>query len=285
MAASLTLDCRGRRLDLARRTHVMGVINCTPDSFYGGSRSPDAEAAVALGLRMVGEGADLLDVGGESTRPGSDPVSVREELARVLPVVEALALRAPVPISVDTTKAAVARTALEAGAHLVNDVSGLRFDPEMPEVVRAYGVPVVVMHMKGRPRDMQVDPHYDDLMGEIRRFFEERLAFAEGAGIGRERVVLDPGIGFGKRFGHNFEIIRRLGEFADLGRPLLLGPSRKSFLGALQDLAPEERLEGTAAAVTAGILAGAHIVRVHDVAAMVRVARVADAIAGKAEVR
>jgi dihydropteroate synthase len=280
-SAPTVLDCRGHHLHLDRRTYIMGVINCTPDSFYAASRRREVADAVAAGVRMVDEGADLLDVGGESTRPGSDPVSAEEEKERVLPVIEALRSQVNVPISIDTYKAEVAREALEAGAHMVNDISGLRFDPEMADVVREFEVPVVVMHMKGRPKDMQVNPDYDDLMGELYDYFVQRVDFCEAKGIPRERVVIDPGIGFGKRYEHNYEIIRRLRELADLGQPVLLGPSRKSFIGAALGLPPEERLEGTAAAVALGIQNGAHIVRVHDVAEMVRVARVADLLAGK----
>lgn len=278
---TLQLNCRGRRLDLGRKTQVMGILNCTPDSFYAGSRLRTAADAIEVGRRMVEDGADILDVGGESTRPGSDPVPLEEELRRVLPVIEALAAETEVPISVDTYKADVAREALRAGAHMVNDVSGLRFDPGMVEVVAEFGVPVVIMHMRGRPKDMQVNPHYRDLMVELYRFFQERIVFCEQGGIGRDRVVIDPGIGFGKRYEHNYEILRRLRELADLGQPLLIGPSRKAFLGAALDLPPEQRLHGTAAAVTVAILNGAHIVRVHDVPEMGQVARIADVLAGK----
>ena len=278
------LGCRGHRLDLGRRTHIMGVINCTPDSFYAGSRRRKISDAVAVGARMVEEGADILDIGGESTRPGSDPVSTEEEMVRVLPVIEALAARLDVVISIDTHRAEVAREALKAGAHMVNDISGLRFDPEMAGVVRDFEVAVVVMHMKGRPKDMQTHPEYGDLMAELYDYFVDRLAFCAAQGVPRRSIVIDPGIGFGKRVEHNYEIIRRLRELTGLGQPLLLGPSRKSFIGAADGLPPEERLEGTAAAVAVGIQNGAHIVRVHDVAEMVRVVRVADLLAGKSQI-
>jgi len=277
------LDCRGRRLDYTRRTLIMGIINCTPDSFYAGSRVQEVDAAVAAGVRMAAEGADLLDIGGESTRPGSEPVSVQEEIDRVLPVIEKLHSQVEAAISIDTYKARVAEAALEAGANMVNDISGLRFDPEMAECVRRYEAAIVVMHIKGRPRDMQQNPEYRDLMAELHDYFAERISFCESHGISRERIILDPGIGFGKRYEHNYEILRRLRELSEFSQAVLIGPSRKSFLGAALGLPPEERLEGTAAAVTIGIQNGADIVRVHDVAEMARVARVADLLAGKSQ--
>lgn len=270
----------GLRLDLGARTHLMGVVNCTPDSFYEQSRYPDPARAVEEGLRMEAEGADLLDVGGESTRPGSEAVSLEEELRRVVPVVRELARQGRLPVSVDTTKAAVARAALEAGARVVNDVSALLFDPDMPRAVAESGAAVVLMHMRGRPRDMQEDPRYGDVVAEVGAFLRDRVRACEEAGIARAAILLDPGIGFGKTLAHNLELLRRLDELLALGRPILVGVSRKSFLGKVLDLPAEERLEGSAAAVAASILKGARMVRVHDVAAMRRVARVADAIAG-----
>lgn len=266
-------------LDLSRKTHIMGILNITPDSFSDGGENFDSARAVDRALRMVDEGADIIDVGGESTRPGSDPVSLEEELRRTIPVIRAISGKVTVPISIDTYKASVAREALDSGASIVNDISGLRFDPEMPEVVAAYKVPVVVMHIKGSPKNMQVNPVYDSLIPEIIGYFRECIDIARQAGIPEDMIILDPGIGFGKTFDHNLQILHRLKEFCVLGRPLLVGPSRKAFIGrVLNSAPPSERLEGTAAAVTAAILNGAHIIRVHDVKEMARVARVADAI-------
>ena len=270
-----------RTYDLSRRTLVMGIVNVTPDSFSDGGLFFDRDSAVREALRQVEAGADILDIGGESTRPGSDFISLEEELRRVIPVVEELAAQTDVPVSVDTTKSEVAEQALRAGAAMVNDIGAMRLDPRMAEVVAEAGVPICLMHMQGLPRDMQDNPHYDDLMGEIAAFLLERAEAAEEAGIERSRIIIDPGIGFGKTLDHNLEIIRRLPELKSLGYPLLLGPSRKSFIGRILDLPPGERLEGTAAAVALGIAGGADIVRVHDVREMVRVARVADAIWGK----
>jgi len=275
----LILDLGDSALDLSARTHVMGILNITPDSFSDGGKFLDPVRAEARALEMIEEGADIIDIGGESTRPGAEPVSVEEELGRVIPVIEHLAPRIDVPISIDTYKAVVAREALRAGARIVNDISGLRFDPEMADVVAAGGAAVVLMHIKGRPRDMQKNPVYEDLLGEIADYLSESISIAERAGVSPDRIVVDPGIGFGKTFDHNLEIIRRLGELDRLGKPVLVGPSRKAFVGKiLGDLPPEERVEGTAAVVALAIASGAHIVRVHDVKTMVRVARVADAV-------
>ena len=257
----------------------MGILNVTPDSFTDGGRHFDPEAAVERARTLVAEGADLIDVGGESTRPGAEPVDAEEEMRRVLPVIERLGDPAAAPlVSVDTSKAAVARAALEAGAHVVNDVTALRGDPDMAGVVAERGAGLVLMHMQGTPRTMQRRPTYEDVIGDVAAFFEARRRHARRAGIADEQIVFDPGIGFGKTVGHNLELLRRLGEFARLGRPILVGPSRKSFIGTVLDLPVEERLEGTAAAVAAAVLAGAAIVRVHDVRAMRRVARLAEAI-------
>jgi dihydropteroate synthase len=256
----------------------MGVLNVTPDSFSDGGRFLRAGRAVAHAERMAEAGADLIDVGGESTRPGSAPVPLREELRRVLPVIERLTARGRLPISIDTSKAEVARQAIAAGAALVNDVTALRGDPAMAEVVAGARVPVILMHMRGTPKTMQRAPRYRSLMQELVRFFRGRLAAARAAGIDRSMIIIDPGIGFGKTLRHNLEILQELDALAPLRRPILVGPSRKSFLGRLLDLPVEQRLEGTAAAVTAAVLHGAQLVRVHDVEAMVRVVRVADAI-------
>lgn len=229
---------------------------------------------------MEEEGADIIDVGGESTRPGAAPVTEADELARVIPVIEALAGEIKIPISVDTYKAPVAEAAIQAGATIINDISGLQFDPHLLEVVAHYGVPIVVMHIKGRPTDMQVNPHYDNLMDELYRFFDESIAKAEQAGIERSRIILDPGLGFGKRLWDNYEILQRLPELKGLGCPLLVGPSRKSFIGKILNLPVEERLEGTAAAVSAAVSGGCQLVRVHDVKEMLRVVQIADLICG-----
>ncbi len=266
-------------LNLSRKTCIMGILNITPDSFSDGGVHFAGPSAVESGLRMVGDGADILDIGGESTRPGSEPVSLEEELRRTLPVIESLASQVKVPISIDTYKADVARRAIDAGASIVNDISGLRFDPEMPAVISHYGVPVVIMHMKGSPKNMQQAPSYAALIPEILEFMKTRIAFAVNAGIPEGRIVIDPGLGFGKTFDHNLEILHNLDKFTSLGRPILVGPSRKAFIGKVLDNAPAtERLEGTAAAVAISIIKGANIVRVHDVKEMAKVAKVADAI-------
>lgn len=260
----------------------MGILNVTPDSFSNGGLYFNKEKAIEHALRMEEEGADIIDIGGESTRPGSEPVSVEEEIRRVIPVIEALKKRLRAPISIDTYKAPVARAALFTGASMVNDISGLRFDPEMPELVAEYQVPVVIMHIKGTPKDMQINPTYTALIPEIMDYLKEGIEIAVNAGVSPDKIIIDPGIGFGKTVEHNLEIIKRLSEFTSLGKPILLGPSRKSFIGKiLGDLPITERLEGTASAVAIGILNGANIIRVHDVKAMLRVAKIADAIKGE----
>lgn len=265
-------------LRLGERTIVMGILNVTADSFSDGGQFLSPEKALQRAKRMVEEGADWIDVGGESTRPGAEPVRADEELCRTAPVVEAIAKELRVPVSIDTSKAAVAEGCLEAGAAMVNDVTALRGDPGMVDVLVRFDAPVVLMHMKGTPRTMQSDPSYQDLLGEILDFLRSRISFAEAKGLSREQLLVDPGIGFGKTAVHNLTILRRLGELRSLGVPVVVGPSRKSFLGAVLGLPVEERLEGTAAAVAASVFAGASVVRVHDVKEMVRVARVCDAI-------
>lgn len=280
------LEWGRHRIDLGRRTGIMGIVNVTPDSFSDGGRFLGRTEAVDQGLRLAAEGADIIDVGGESTRPYSEGVSVEEEIRRVVPVVAELAGRIRVPISIDTTKAAVARRALEAGAAMINDVSALRLEPALAEVAVEFGVPVVLMHMRGEPRTMQVAPRYDDLVGEICAFLRQAADDAERRGVPRERLIVDPGIGFGKTAEHNLQLIGRLSEFAGLGLPLLVGPSRKSFIRRLvkpegvDDIPPDlPAVEtGTQAAVAASVLNGAHIVRVHDVASTAAAVKVADAI-------
>lgn len=276
------LRCGRRALPLGQRTLVMGVVNVTPDSFSGDGllRGPGwLERVVEVGRQMVEDGADLLDVGGESSRPGAAPVPLEEELRRVVPAVEALRRVVDVPISVDTTKAEVARQALRAGADMVNDISALRHDPDMVRVVAESGCGVVLMHMKGTPQDMQRDPRYEDVVAEVRDFLAERVQWAERHGIPRDRILVDPGFGFGKRPEHNLELVRNLRAFRELGCPVLLGPSRKSTIGViLGGLPPAERVEGTAALVALAVACGVDVVRVHDVRAMARVVRVADAV-------
>jgi len=256
----------------------MGVINVTPDSFYQGSRTPDAERAVAHGLELAAQGADILDVGGESTRPGSDPVPAAEERRRVVPVIGGLRRQTDVFLSVDTNKREVAQAAVEAGADMVNDISALRFDSGLLEWLTPSGAAVVLMHMRGTPKTMQLEPRYDDVLAEVCSFLAERKAVAQAAGLASDRIVLDPGIGFGKRPEDNLTLLNRLPELAHLGRPLLVGPSRKSFLGAILDLPAEERLEGTLAAAVLSVARGAHILRVHDVEAVRRAVRTAEAV-------
>jgi dihydropteroate synthase len=247
------------------RVLVMGTLNLTPDSFYDGGRYPTEAAAIAQALRMVAEGADIIDIGGESSRPGAWPVSVAEERERVIPVIEGIQKRSDILLSVDTTRAAVATEAIEAGASIVNDISALRFDPKMASVVVDRGVFIVLMHMKGRPETMQKSPFYSDPVEEIKAFLAERIEVAISAGIPTDKIIIDPGIGFGKRLSDNLAIIRGLPRFSALGAPILVGLSRKSFLGDILNLPTEERLEGTIAANAIAILNGADIIRVHDV--------------------
>ena len=269
----------GRTLELGARTLVMGILNITPDSFADGGLHLDADRAVAAGLRMVAAGADILDVGGESTRPGADPVGAEEEMRRVLPVIERLAAGTPAVISIDTYKARVAREAIARGAAIVNDISGLRYEPELAAVVAETGAALVLMHTRGRSREMYELAVYDDVAGEVARELEEAIGRARAAGVPRDAVIVDPGFGFAKRAEHSYAALARLDRLTSLDRPLLSGPSRKSFLkDALGDRPPSQREWGTAAAVTASVLLGAHIVRVHGVPEMVDVVRVADRI-------
>ena len=265
-------------LDCGDRTLIMGILNVTPDSFSDGGMYFGERTAIDRGVTMVDEGADIVDVGGESTRPGSDQVSVQEELDRVVPVIERLAAHVPVPISIDTRKPEVARAALAVGATIVNDVSA-GADPAMFDVVRESGAGMVLMHMKSEPKTMQESPRYDDVVAEVKEFLRERIEAAGLAGVDTDRLAVDPGIGFGKDLDHNLTILARVRDLLDLGRPLVVGPSRKRFIGALLDDAPvEARFEGTAAAVAWLVASGAHIVRIHDVWEISRVVRVVDAI-------
>jgi dihydropteroate synthase len=270
----------GKALVLGARTLVMGILNVTPDSFSDGGQFFDAARAVEAGLRMVDAGADLIDVGGESTRPGAAALDAAEERRRVLPVIEALAPRIGVPISVDTYKASVADAALAAGAAIVNDISGLRYEPALGEVVARHRAALILMHTRGRSRDMYAQATYHDVVDEVRDELRESMAFATGHGVERDRILLDPGLGFAKHTVHSYETLARLNELADLGRPLVSGPSRKGFLWrpSGKELSGLDRDWATAAAVTASVLEGAHIVRVHAVAEMAHVVRIADEI-------
>lgn len=257
----------------------MGVLNVTPDSFFDGDSFLDPSRAVDHAQQMVADGADIIDIGGESTRPGSDTVPLDEELSRTIPVITALARKLSVPISIDTRKAEAVRHAIDAGASMVNDISGLRYDPAMAEVIAAAGVPVCVMHMRGTPKNMQMSPAYEALIPEIMDSLRQSIGIALDAGIPVENIIVDPGIGFGKTCNHNLEILDRLEEFTLLSRPLLVGVSRKSFIGRiLEDAPPSGRLEGTLAAVAVAVYNGANIVRVHDVKEAAKVVRVVDAI-------
>jgi dihydropteroate synthase len=265
-------------MDGGTTTRIMGVLNVTPDSFSDGGRFLDPVRAVQHGIKLAREGAHIIDVGGESTRPGSESIPAAEEKRRVVPVIEALAHEVTVPVCVDTCKAEVAAAALEAGASMINDISALRFDPEMAGVAAAHGVPVILMHMKGTPMDMQVAPHYDDLLGEIHAFLRERVEWAQAQGIAPEKIIVDPGIGFGKTLEHNLLLLRHLGHLRSLGKPVLVGTSRKSFIGRVLDAGVDRREEGTAATVAVAVWNGADIVRVHDVARMAPVVRMTEAI-------
>jgi dihydropteroate synthase len=268
-----------RAFDCSERTLVLGILNVTPDSFSEGGRFFDTDDAAKHAARMVADGANFIDVGGESTRPGSDPVPAGEELKRVLPVIERLREEIPgLPISIDTRRGEVAAHALDAGANVVNDVSA-GADPEMFEVVRERDAAIVLMHMKGDPKTMQEDPTYEDVVGEVHEHLRERIEAAEFAGIEAERIAVDPGIGFGKDLGHNLGLIRRVDAFLDLGRPVLVGPSRKRFIGTILDLPEDQRVEGTIGAVAWMVARGAHVVRVHDVREVARAVRMIDAIA------
>ena len=278
MVTPMEFQLKGQRLRLERPL-LMGIVNVTPDSFFDGGQFCDPQRAVAHALRLVEEGADLLDIGAESTRPGALPVDEQEERRRLVPVVAAVAKAVSVPISVDTSKAEVAKAAIDAGAIMVNDVTALRGDSAMVGVVAQAGVALVLMHMQGTPDIMQHAPRYDDVVGEVAQFLAERVRYAIDHGVARERIVVDPGIGFGKTLGHNLDLLANLRAFAELGYPLLVGPSRKGFIGQLTDQSVEARGWGTAGVVALAVEQGANILRVHDVGPMKDVAKVAVAIA------
>ena len=274
----MIVRAKDRTIEVNDRPLVMGVVNVTPDSFFDGGRYATPEAAIRHALRLAEEGADLLDIGAESTRPGSDSIDEGEERRRLMPVVTAVAKAVSIPISVDTMKATVARAALEAGAVIVNDVSALQADPVMAEVVATTGAGVVLMHMQGSPGTMQNAPVYDDVVGEVAEFFRERVKFCVERGIGQDQIMLDPGIGFGKLLLHNLTLLGQLETFVSLGRPILVGVSMKSFIGQVVGRPVEERSWGTAAAVALAVSKGAGILRVHEVAAMKEVVAMAAAI-------
>jgi len=273
-------------LDLGKRTCIMGVLNVTPDSFSDGGKFFTFDDAVAQGYQLFEDGADILDIGGESTRPFSDQVSEAEEIQRVVPIIKRLSKRISIPISIDTTKAGVAEQAIKAGASMINDVSSLRFDPKIADVAVHYGVPVILMHMLGNPKIMQVEPKYDDLITEIKAFLENAIDRAENRGVSRSKIIIDPGIGFGKTFGHNLLLIQRLHEFNTLNVPILIGTSRKAFIRNIlknktdKDINPDSTIveTGTQASVAAAVLNGAHIVRVHDVANTRVTVKIIDAV-------
>ena len=266
------------RLEFGSKVLVMGILNVTPDSFSDGGHFFSNSTIAAQIDTMVEAGADIIDVGGESTRPFAEPVSIEDELARVLPAIRQIRERSTIPISIDTTKAEVARKSLDEGADIVNDISALRFDPNMISLVRENEVPVIIMHIQGTPSDMQVDPHYDDVVVDIKDFFKERIAWAEENGVSGKRFIIDPGIGFGKTVEHNLSILKRLAEFSELGCPVLIGHSRKSFIGKLLNTEVGERDVATAAVSALCAVKGVSILRVHDVEKTVEAVRLAEAI-------
>jgi dihydropteroate synthase len=272
------IRCRKRTLVLGKQTLLMGVLNVTPDSFSDGGLFYDKGKAVSYGLKMVEEGADMIDIGGESTRPGSKPLELQEELRRVIPVIESLAKKLDVPISIDTYKSTVAQRAIEAGAQMVNDISGLKFDPNLAQVAAKEDTPLVLMHIRGIPETMQKDVHYDSLFSEILHNLRDSVQRAESAGLDPKQIIIDPGIGFGKSFEDNLLIIKNLFEFRILGKPILLGTSRKSFIGKILNTEVGDRLEGTLSSIAIGVLNGAHIIRSHDVLQAKKAIAVADAI-------
>jgi dihydropteroate synthase len=272
------IRCRKRTLLLGKRTLLMGVLNITPDSFSDGGLFFDREKAISHGLKMVEEGADIIDIGGESTRPGSKPLQLEEELRRVIPVIKSIVAKVDVPISIDTYKSVVAQKAIEAGAEIINDISGLNFDPDLAKVASKEDIPLVLMHIRGTPETMQKNIHYDSLFSEILQYLKDSIQRAESAGLDPCQVIIDPGIGFGKTVEDNLSIIKNLFEFRVLGKPILLGTSRKIFIGKILNAEVEERLEGTLSSIAVGVLNGANIIRCHDVLQAKRAIAVADAI-------
>jgi dihydropteroate synthase len=273
-----TLRVNDKKYTLGQRTWIMGVINITPDSFSDGGLHFDNDKAVARGLQLQKEGSDIIDIGGESTRPGSEPITEEEELRRVIPVISALREKTDSLISIDTTKSGVARAALDAGADIINDISSSSFDPETFSLAAKCSAPVILMHMKGIPRNMQVNPFYENVLLEVKSFLKEKIKAAQAAGIEKEKIIIDPGIGFGKQHKDNLVLVKNLHFFEDLDRPILIGISRKSFIGKILKSPPEQRLEGTIASAVMSVINGAHILRVHDVAPVKRAVLVAEAI-------
>ncbi len=272
------LQCGRFRLELGKRTCIMGILNLTPDSFYDGGKFISPSDAIGHAEKMAEDGANIIDIGAESSRPGSDPISSDEEIERLRPILPLLSENINIPISVDTYKSHVARWALDNGAAMINDISGFGFDPDMAKTVSKCKAPVVLMHTSGRPKTMQDNPQYESVIDDVIRYLKASINIGLDAGIGIDKFIVDPGIGFGKSVSHNLEILRELSRLKEIGRPILIGPSRKSFIGKILDLPPEERLEGTAAAVAIAIVNGANIIRVHDVKEMVRAAKIADAV-------
>jgi dihydropteroate synthase len=266
--------------DNNRKSLIMGILNTTPDSFSDGGKFDNSLKAIDHALKMEDEGADIIDIGGESTRPGAKPVDLEEELKRVIPVIEGIRKKSNIVISIDSYKSNVASTAISAGANIINDISGLRFDNKMVHFASEAQVPIIVMHMLGNPQNMQNDPSYSNLMNELITFFQERVDLLTLNGINKNNIILDPGIGFGKSNDDNLTIIRELSRVVALGFPVLVGPSRKSFIGNTLNLPPEDRIEGTAVVVTAAIMNGSRIVRVHDVKEMLRVVKMTENICG-----
>ena len=280
------LSTRHGNIDMRRRTALMGILNVTPDSFSDGGRYLEARKAIARGVELAGQGADIIDIGGESTRPGARPLSAPEEIERVVPVVRELRRVISIPLSIDTVKAEVARAALDAGADVVNDISALRFDPDMISLIVEEKVPVVLMHMQGTPRTMQESPRYQNVLQEVKDFLRSRVAFSVERGVAPERIVVDPGIGFGKDLEHNLALIRGISTLTSLAQPVLVGPSRKAFIGKILNVGPDDRLEGSLAAAVAAALGGAGMIRMHDVKEARRAMALADAIRfGTAEER
>lgn len=275
----MKFKCRNFTLDFSKRTHIMAILNVTPDSFSDGGKYFSCDKAVKKAIEMVKDGADIIDIGGESTRPGSDPVSVQDEIKRVLPVIKKLVKEINVPISIDTHKPEVVKACLSAGAHIVNDITGLTSGGKLAKLAAGFGAGIIIMHMKGKPKTMQTNPSYRNLISEITGFLKNGIKTALKAGISKEKIIIDPGIGFGKTVRHNLEIINKLYHFEKLGLPILVGPSRKSFIGKILNLpAVGERLEGTLASVAIAVYNGANIIRVHDVKENLRLIRIVDSI-------
>lgn len=273
-----TIRCKKTVFHLDERTHLMGILNVTPDSFSDGEMFFAPDRAISHGIELASQGADIIDIGGESTRPGAKPLPRDEELRRVIPVIEGLSAKVDVPISIDTYKSFIAEKAIEAGAQMINDISGLHFDPKMADVAARYEVPIVLMHTKGTPEVMQLDVHYDCLLTEIMEYLEESIEVAEGAGVDAKQIIIDPGIGFGKSAEDNLRIIYHLAELKSLGKPIMLGTSRKSFIGKILHAEVDQRVEGTLASISAAIMNGANILRVHDVGPARKAAQIVDAI-------